>query len=220
MRLHGRLLASPAMAATSLGASARRPWTWPHSRRTMTNDGKDITRLLVEGRAGDLQSRDQALSLLYDNLHQIARQLLRRERGMLTLSAPELIHEVFFRLFGNNEPDWESRRQLLGYAAHAMRQVLVSMARKRDADKRPQKADRLRITEVLEFAEDPVDLERLDAVLEALETLDQRQARIVEMKFFAGMTIPEIADNLGVSTATITREWRLAKAWLKRELED
>jgi RNA polymerase sigma factor (TIGR02999 family) len=99
-----------------------------------------------------------------------------------------------------------------------MRQVLVSMARKRDADKRPQAADRLRITDVLDFAEDPVDLERLDSVLEALETLDQRQARIVEMKFFAGMTIPEIADNLGVSTATITREWRLAKAWLRREL--
>jgi RNA polymerase sigma factor (TIGR02999 family) len=184
----------------------------------MNDDGKDITRLLVAGRAGDLQSRDQALSLLYDNLQQIARQLLRRERGMLTLSAPELIHEVFFRLFGHNEPDWESRRQLLGYAAHSMRQVLVSMARKRDADKRPQAADRLRITDVLDFAEDPVDLERLDSVLEALETLDQRQARIVEMKFFAGMTIPEIADNLGVSTATITREWRLAKAWLRREL--
>jgi hypothetical protein len=77
-------------------------------------DANDITRLLIEGRAGDLQSRDQAISLLYDNLHQIARQLLRRERGMLTLSAPELIHEVFFRLFGKNEPDWESRRHQPG----------------------------------------------------------------------------------------------------------
>jgi RNA polymerase sigma factor (TIGR02999 family) len=202
------------------GASARQPADRSKSKTHMTNDAKDITRLLVEGRAGDLQSRDQALSLLYDNLHQIARQLLRRERGMLTLSAPELINEVYFRLFGNNEPDWESRRQLLGYAAHAMRQVLVSMARKRDADKRPQKADRLRMTEVLEFAHEPLDIERLDTVLDALETLDQRQAKIVEMKFFAGMTIPEIADNLGVSTATITREWRLAKAWLRRELED
>jgi RNA polymerase sigma factor (TIGR02999 family) len=186
----------------------------------MANTGKDITRLLIEGRAGDLQSRDQAIGLLYDNLRQIAQQLLRRERGMLTLSAPELIHEVFLRLFGAHEPDWESRRQLLGYAAHTMRQVLVSMARKRDADKRPQRADRLRITDVQEVVRDPVDIEKLDTVLDALETLDERQARIVEMKFFAGMTIPEIADNMGLSTATITREWRLAKAWLKRELED
>lgn len=186
----------------------------------MADDGHDITRLLIEGRGGDLQSRDQAIGLLYDNLRQIAQQLLRRERGMLTLSAPELIHEVFLRLFGTHEPDWESRRQLLGYAAHTMRQVLVSMARKRDADKRPQKADRLGITDIQEVAKDPVDIEKLDAVLDALETLDERQARIVEMKFFAGMTIPEIADNMGLSTATITREWRLAKAWLKRELED
>ncbi|MBC7989321.1 MAG: hypothetical protein H7Y19_07035 [Luteimonas sp.] len=81
---------------------------------TTPKDPNDITRLLIEGRAGDLQSRDQAISLLYDNLHQIARQLLRRERGMLTLSAPELIHEVFFRLFGKNEPDWESRRHQPG----------------------------------------------------------------------------------------------------------
>ena len=184
-----------------------------------TKNANDITRLLIEGRAGDLQSRDQAISLLYDNLHQIARQLLRRERGMLTLSAPELIHEVFFRLFGKNEPDWESRRQLLGYASHAMRQVLVSMARRRDADKRPPSADRLRMTDMQELAADPVDIEKLDTVLEALEMLDERQARIVEMKFFAGMTIPEIADTMGLSTATITREWRLAKAWLKRELE-
>jgi len=184
------------------------------------NGGNDITRLLIEGRAGDIRSRDQAISLLYDNLHQIARQLLRRERGMLTLSAPELIHEVFLRLFGKNEPDWESRRQLLGYAAHAMRQVLVSMARRRDADKRPQSADRLRITDVQELAAaDAVDMEQLDDVLNALETLDARQARIVEMKFFAGMTIPEIAESMELSTATITREWRLAKAWLKRELE-
>jgi RNA polymerase sigma factor (TIGR02999 family) len=186
----------------------------------MANTGQDITRLLIEGRAGDLQSRDQAIRLLYDNLQQIAQQLLRRERGMLTLSAPELIHEVFLRLFGTQEPDWESRRQLLGYAAHTMRQVLVSMARKRDADKRPQKADRLRITDIQELALPSVDIDRLDTVLDALETLDERQARIVEMKFFAGMTIPEIADGLGLSTATITREWRLAKAWLRRELED
>ena len=186
----------------------------------ITKNANDITRLLIEGRAGDLQSRDQAISLLYDNLHQIARQLLRRERGMLTLSAPELIHEVFFRLFGKNEPDWESRRQLLGYASHAMRQVLVSMARRRDADKRPPSADRLRMTDMQELAADPVDIEKLDTVLEALEMLDERQARIVEMKFFAGMTIPEIADTMGLSTATITREWRLAKAWLKRELEN
>lgn len=186
----------------------------------MVTGGADITRLLIEGRAGDLRSRDEAISLLYENLRQIAQQLLRRERGMLTLSAPELIHEVFLRLFGTHEPDWESRRQLLGYAAHTMRQVLVSMARKRDADKRPQNADRLRITDAQEVAGEALDIEKLDNVLEALETLDQRQAQIVEMKFFAGMTIPEIADNLGVSTATITREWRLAKAWLKRELED
>jgi len=179
----------------------------------------DITRLLVLGRAGDAESRDQAIELLYGELQAIALRLLRREREMLTLSAPELIHEAFLRLFGDREPDWESRRQLLGYAAHTMRQVLVSMARKRNADKRPHDADRLRMTEIQDFAQDSVDIEKLDSVLEALEALDERQARIVEMKFFGGMTIPEIADSLGLSTATITREWRLAKAWLKRELE-
>jgi RNA polymerase sigma factor (TIGR02999 family) len=180
----------------------------------------DITRLLGEGRAGDVQSRDQAISLLYDNLQQIARQLLRRERGRLTLSAPELINEVFLRLFGTNEPDWESRRQLLAYAAHSMRQVLVSLARRRDADKRPPAADRVRLTDIQELAGEAIDVDKLDNVLSSLETLDERQARIVEMKFFAGMTIPEIADSLGLSTATITREWRMAKAWLKRALED
>ena len=182
--------------------------------------GNDITRLLNEGKAGDLAARERAIGLLYDNLHQIAQGLLRRERGRLSLSAPELINEFFLRMFGTREPDWESRRQLLGYAAHMMRQVLVSFARRRDAEKRPRPADRVRLTDVQEVAGEVIDVDKLDTVLTSLESLDERQARIVEMKFFAGMTIPEIADNLGVSTATITREWRLAKAWLKRELDE
>ena len=182
--------------------------------------GNDITRLLNEGKAGDLAARERAIGLLYDNLQQIAQGLLRRERGRLSLSAPELINEFFLRMFGTSEPDWESRRQLLGYAAHMMRQVLVSFARRRDAEKRPRPADRVRLTDIQEVAGETIDVDKLDTVLTSLESLDERQARIVEMKFFAGMTIPEIADNLGVSTATITREWRLAKAWLKRALDD
>src|SRR5690606_5257666 len=154
----GRASSSPAEAARpgamAVGVSCAIVKTGPApangpSRRRLQGGGSshpmerrdDITRLLVLGRAGDAESRDQAIELLYGELQAIALRLLRREREMLTLGALELVHDAFLRLFGDREPDWESRRQLLGCAAPTLRQVLVSMARKRNADKRPHDAD-------------------------------------------------------------------------------
>lgn len=181
--------------------------------------GENITQMLQRGRVGDQQAQEQALAMMYGAIRQIARRLLRQERGAFSLSAGDLVQEALLKLFGGEQPDWTSRTQLLAYSARCMRQFLVSAARRRQAEKRPQSMQRVCLTEIEEVASEEVDLVKLDAVLDRLDGVDARQAQIVEMKFFAGMTLDEIAAALDISPITVSRQWRMARAWLKRELE-
>lgn len=179
----------------------------------------DVTALLPAVRAGDPEALEQVMRAMYQSLRQVAWSQLSGEYGERTLSATELVNESFLRMFaGAQLPDLAHRRHLLGVAARAMRQVLVDAARRRKATKRPSSEERLSLTGIVEsLAADP-DPEALADALDTLETMDPRQARIVELRFFAGLTEPEIAVVLGISSRTVQREWRMARAWLRREL--
>jgi RNA polymerase sigma factor (TIGR02999 family) len=179
----------------------------------------EITHLLQAAAAGESAAMDQVVQGLYQALHQLAASQLGRERDDPMLSATVLINEAWIKLFaGAALPPLENRGHLLGLAAHAMRQVLIDHARRRMSAKRPQDQDRLQLTEVAESLGEEVEPDALEAALERLAALDPRQARIVDMRFFAGLTGEQIAAATGLSTATVQREWRMARAWLRREL--
>ena len=183
------------------------------------NDPVEVTRLLHDAQAGDPVALNEALRQMYDALHGIARAQLGNEQMERTLSATALVNEAYLKVFGGSEaPDWANRRHLLGVAARAMREVLVDSARRRHAAKRPRETDRLQITEISMKLSDGVDYSALVECLDMLATLDRRQADIVAMRFFMGMSAEQIAVALEVSTSTVQREWRLARAWLQREL--
>lgn len=185
----------------------------------MTGTG-EITRLLQASRDGDEEALDQALRQMYAALHQLAATQLYSNRSERTLSATALVNEAFLKVFGQeNTPQWESRSHLMGIAAHAMRQVLIDSARRRNAAKRPQEIDRFSLTEIEADLAQDVDPNALDDVLNRLEEIDARQAKIVEMRFFVGLNADEIAAVLGISPTTVHREWRMARAWLLRELD-
>ena len=179
----------------------------------------DVTRLLDAARDGDAEALDAALRLMYDALHRLAHEQLRHDRNERTLSATALVNEAYLRVFeGAALPQWESRGHLLGVTARAMRQVLIDSARRRKAAKRPQPKDRIELTEVAAGLAVSAEPDALEASLNRLEALDPRQARIVEMRFFVGLTAEQIGVALGISPSTVQREWRLARAWLQREL--
>lgn len=179
----------------------------------------EITRLLQAAADGEPAAMDQVVHGLYQALHQLAAVQLGRERNDPMLSATVLINEAWLKLFaGAPLPPLENRGHLLGLAAHAMRQVLIDHARRRMSAKRPQDRDRMQLTEVADSLGQEVEPDALEAALDRLATLDERQARIVDMRFFAGLTGEQIAAATGLSTATVQREWRMARAWLQREL--
>jgi RNA polymerase sigma factor (TIGR02999 family) len=178
-----------------------------------------LTDLLRAWSAGEPDAADRLLAVVYAELRREARRFLRRERADHTLRPTALVHEAYLRLAAQHEAGWENRAQFFAVAAQAMRRVLVDHARRRKAQKRP--AARLQV----ELAEDaavapprPADLLALDAALEDLAARDPRRARLVELRFFAGLTVPEAAQVLGVSPRTVDREWQLARAWLHRRL--
>ncbi|MBD8880379.1 MULTISPECIES: ECF-type sigma factor [Rhodanobacter] len=183
------------------------------------NDTVEVTRLLHDAQAGDPAALNEALRQMYDALRGIARAQLSGEQMERTLSATALVNEAYLKVFGGSQPpDWASRRHLLGVAARAMREVLVDSARRRNAAKRPQEADRLQLTEISMELSDGVDYGALVECLDMLATLDRRQADIVAMRFFMGMSVEQIAMAMEISSSTVQREWRLARAWLQREL--
>lgn len=185
----------------------------------MTGTG-EITRLLRASESGEPEALNEALRQMYAALHQLAATELHSNRSERTLSATALVNEAFLKVFGNeNTPKWESRSHLMGIAAHAMRQVLIDSARRRNAAKRPQEIDRFSLTEIESDLAHDVDPNALDDVLNRLEEIDARQAKIVEMRFFVGLNADEIAAVLGISPTTVHREWRMARAWLLRELD-
>jgi RNA polymerase sigma factor (TIGR02999 family) len=179
-----------------------------------------ITALLVRWRSGDQQALDALMPLVYDELRRVAQHYLRRERSDHTLQSTALVHEAYLRLAGQSQPQWQNRAHFFGIAAHLMRQILVEHARGRGAAKRGGNALRLELDESLATAQQTdVDVIALDVALQQLSELDAQQGRIVELRFFGGLTIEDTSEVLGVSPATVKRDWVTARAWLFRAMK-
>ena len=162
---------------------------------------------------------DDLLPVVYEELRRLAAAYLRRERPGQTLQPTALVHEAYLRLMKDRPERWQNRAHFCAIAAHSMRQILIDRARARGAQKRGGAQPRVTLDEGLVAAESSsVDLLALDAALERLAALDQEQARLVELRFFGGLTIEETAEAMGISPATVKRHWTVARAWLAREL--
>ena len=182
---------------------------------------KEVTNLLVEWKQGNKEAMDMLTPLVYNELRRLAERYLRNERSAQTLQPTALVHEAYLRLVAQNMPDWESRAHFFGVAAHLMRQILVDHARKHRSAKRGGGAEKLNIDEIVGLGVDrPTDIIALDDSLKALAEIDERKARVIELRFFGGLSVEETAVALGISAATVGREQRLAKAWLHRELSN
>ncbi len=183
------------------------------------SDQQSVTTLLHAARDGDPSAFDQLYERLYKELHNLAR-LVRMGNAAETLNTTALVHEAYMKLIPSREHNWQDRTHFLRVAARAMRQVIVKAARRKKAYKRG--AGNMNITFKDELFENdtitPEDILSLDDLLSRLEEFDARQAKVVEYRFFAGMNVEETASLLDVSTATVKRDWRIARAWLIKEL--
>jgi RNA polymerase sigma factor (TIGR02999 family) len=179
-----------------------------------------VTDLLVRWREGDRQALDALMPLVYVELRRLAHHYLQRERSDHTLQSTALVHEAFLRLAGQNPPQWQNRAHFFGIAAHVMRQILVEYARAHNAAKRGgPSACKLTLDEALDLPKKvDVDVIALDGALDRLNQLDPQQSRIVELRFFGGLSIEETAEFLGISPKTVKRDWTVAKTWLRSEL--
>ena len=184
----------------------------------MTLQSGDVTSLLVASSKGDQEALNQLLPLVYDELRRLADRYLHRERSDHTLQATALVHEAYLRLI-DQRVSWANRAHFFGVAAEMMRRILIDHARSRQAAKRGSGGIKISLDDVLELTDErAADLIALDDALKALAEFDPQKARVVELRFFGGLSIEETAAVMGVGTATITRQWRLAKAWLYHEL--
>lgn len=186
----------------------------------MEDSHKPITQLLLEFKSGKSEALDELLPAVYDELRRLAHSYLNSERGDHTLQPTALVHEAYLRLTRQKPIEWQNRAHFFGIAARLMRQILVDYARARGREKRGGAyATRVTLDKAFGFAAaSSFDVLILDEALYRLEKLDAEQARIVELRFFGGLTIEETAQALDVSPATVKREWRTAKFWLLREL--
>jgi RNA polymerase sigma factor (TIGR02999 family) len=183
-------------------------------------ESPDVTGLLLAWRAGDAEAGERLLPAIYDELHRQAARAMRREDGAHTLQATALVHEAYLRLVDQRRVEWRSRAHFFGVAAQMMRRVLVDHARTRLAAKRGGALQRVTLGDVGAGAssDDELDVLALHEALERLAVLDPDQARLVELRYFGGLGIEDTAEALGVSPATVKREWAVARAWLRREL--
>jgi len=183
-----------------------------------TPESEKVTQLLLAWGQGDEAARDELILLVYETLRRIARHHLRGERAGHTLETTELINEAYLKLV-DQSVSWQSRAHFFGIAARLMRQLLVDYARSRGRFKRGGDQWRISLTAAAEIAEErAVDLLALDEALETLARVDPQKSHIVELRFFGGLTIEETAQVMGVSTPTVERGWRAARAWLQSEL--
>ena len=181
--------------------------------------GEEVTALLKEWSAGDRGALERLMPLVYEELRRLAASHLRAERGDHTLQPTALVHEAYLRLVGQRSVSWANRAHFYGIAAQMMRRVLVDHARRRLAAKRSPGTLYVDLGEETAAAPDRApELLALDRALTELERLDPRQARVVELRFFAGLSVEETAEVAGVSTATVKREWRTARAFLRHEI--
>lgn len=178
----------------------------------------DITRLLNKAQAGDKKALDALLPLVYQELRSVAGNQLKTERENHTLQATALVHEAYLRLLDQHTVDWRNRAHFFGLAAEMMRRILVNYAVQRNAQKRGDGTTRISLDDAVSFPDErELDLVLLDENLKRLAEFDEAQAKIVELRFFGGLTIEETAEVLGISPSTVTREWRMAKSWLKAQ---
>ena len=178
-----------------------------------------VTQLLDAMRQGDQAAFEQLLPLVYDELHRIAGRHMARQHHNHTLQTTGLIHEVYLRLVNQEEKRWENRAHFYAVAATVMRHILVDHARARQRDKRGGDALKVSLDEAAAKADErALEITALDEALKTLATFDQQQSCIVELRFFGGLTMEEIAEAMGTSLSTVEREWRAARAWLGRQL--
>jgi len=179
----------------------------------------EVTRLLADLSGGNRAVVDQLLPLVYDELRQLAGGRLRGERPGHTLQATALVHEAYMRLVDQRGVTWQNRAHFFGIAAQLMRRILIDYARGRQTDKRGGAFQRASLDEALIVSEDRgAELLALDTALLALAEVDPQQAKVVELRFFGGLSVEESAEVIGISPATVKRDWSMAKAWLHREL--
>ena len=184
-----------------------------------TPEPHDVTKLLLRWGNGEREAFDALAPLVYDELRRLAGRYLRRERSEHTLQSTALVHEAYLRLVDQRNVRWQNRAQFFGLAAELIRRILVDHARARLAAKRGGTVYKITLDEALDAsAPRDLDLVRLDDGMKTLAQMDPQQARVVELRFFAGLTIEETAEVLGISPATVKRDWLVAKAWLRREL--
>lgn len=180
---------------------------------------QSITKLLVKWGSGDKAALDELIPLVYDELRKLAAAYLRRKAGPHTIQATALVHEAYVRLADQSSISMQHRAQFFGLAAKVMRDILVDHARKRHAAKRGGDQLRLSLTEAERFGHKPeVEMIALDDALKTLATTNPKHSRVVELRFFGGLTIEETAEVVGLSHATTERYWSFARAWLRREL--
>ena len=179
----------------------------------------DVTRLLFDLQQGKDGAADQLVPLVYSELHDLAVHYMRGERDDHTLQPTALVHEAYMRLVDQRNASWQNRSHFFGIAAQAMRRILVDHARRKRAAKR-EGGNRVTLDEsVAEAPQRSVDLIALDDALNKLAALDPRQARVVELRFFGGLDIEQTAESLGISPATVKRDWTFARAFLQREMD-
>jgi RNA polymerase sigma factor (TIGR02999 family) len=185
-----------------------------------TSSNRNVSQLLVAWSDGDEAALEQLMPLVYDELHRLARRYMRRESPGHTLQTSALVIEAYLRLIDQKQVRWQNRSHFFGIASQLMRRILVDHARSRGRQKRGGEAQRLSLdaTQIMS-RERLVDLVAIDEALTELAKFDSQKCRIVEMKFFGGLSTDEVAECLHVSSRTIEREWRKAKAWLKGALE-
>lgn len=179
----------------------------------------EVTQLLTAWSAGETQADERLFAIIYDELRKLSAYHRRREASHHSLQTTALVHEAYLRLAGQQRVSWKNRGHFFAVAAQAMRRVLVDHARRRKAAKRGRGLEASPLDSVALAMESSVDLVDLDIALDRLARLDPREAQVVELRFFAGLTMPEVAQALGVSRATVEREWAAARAWLRRELD-
>jgi len=184
------------------------------------NQTRQITRMLRQWSSGNREVLEDLMPLVYDELHKQAARFLSRERRDHTLQITALIHETYLKLIDQREVNWESRTHFFAIAANLMRRILVDYARTKKRDKRGGDAVKLTLEEAATVAvkERSIDLMALDEALKRLEKIDKQQARIVELRYFGGLSLEETAEALRVSRTTVATDWAMAKAWLHREL--
>ena len=192
----------------------------PSSHQKIDKAPQQITERLIAWNSGDVAARDDVIRGVYQELRRMADRYLRLEHPGHTLQPTALVHEAYVRLIDQTQVNWQNRAHFFGVAAKMMRRILVDHARTKHRDKRGGPARKLSLDEAMQAStERAADLVALDEALEGLTRIDPRKSRVVEMRFFGGLSVEETAEVLDVSPQTVMRDWKLAKAWLYQEMK-